>query len=40
MLLAKKKNMTQIFDENKQVVPVTILDYSECYVIKSEKKGW
>jgi large subunit ribosomal protein L3 len=39
MLLAKKKNMTQMFDEKNNVVPVTILDYSECFVIKGQKKS-
>jgi large subunit ribosomal protein L3 len=39
MLLAKKKNMTQVFDEKNNVVPVTILDYSECFVIKGQKKS-
>lgn len=39
MILAKKKNMTQAFDENNNVVPVTILDYSECRVQKGEKNS-
>lgn len=39
MLLAKKKNMTQVFDEKNNVVPVTILDYSECFVVKGQKKS-
>jgi large subunit ribosomal protein L3 len=39
MLLAKKKNMTQLFDEKNNVVPVTILDYSECFVQKGEKRS-
>jgi large subunit ribosomal protein L3 len=39
MLLAKKKNMTQVFDEKKNVVPVTILDYSETFIVKGEKKS-
>lgn len=39
MILARKKNMTQIFDESGKVIPVTILDYSECYVAKGEKKS-
>jgi ribosomal protein L3 len=40
MLLAKKKNMTQVYDENKNVIPVTILDYSECYLVEGQKKIW
>ncbi len=39
MLLAKKKNMTQLFDENGLIVPVTILDYSECRLIEGQKKS-
>lgn len=39
MLLAKKKNMTQSFDETGNVTPVTILDYSECRIIDGEKKS-
>lgn len=39
MLLAKKKNMTQSFDEKGVVTPVTILDYSECRLIDGEKKS-
>lgn len=39
MLLAKKKNMSQIFDEKGKVIPVTILDYSECFVKKGEKRS-
>jgi len=39
MLLAKKKNMTQLFDEKGKVVPVTILDFSECRVVKGQKKS-
>jgi len=39
MLLAKKKNMTQVFDDKGKVVPVTILDFSECKVVKGQKKS-
>ena len=39
MLLAKKKNMTQVFDDSSNVIPVTILDYSECYVAKGQKNS-
>lgn len=39
MLLAKKKNMTQVFGEGKEVVPVTILDYSEAFIQKGQKKS-
>lgn len=39
MLLAKKKNMTQVYNESKNVIPVTILDYSECYLQKGQKKS-
>ncbi len=39
MLLAKKKNMTQVFADDNKVVPVTILDFSECAVIKGQKKS-
>lgn len=39
MLLAKKKNMTQVFDEKGNVIPVTILDLSECKIIKGQKKS-
>jgi large subunit ribosomal protein L3 len=39
MLLAKKKNMTQLFDEKGRVVPVTILDISECKFVKGQKKS-
>jgi large subunit ribosomal protein L3 len=39
MMLARKKNMTQVFDESKNVVPVTILDYSETFVVKGQKNS-
>jgi large subunit ribosomal protein L3 len=39
IFLTKKKNMTQIFDEQNNVVPVTILDYSECRVQKGQKNS-
>lgn len=39
MLIAKKKNMTQVFDEKSNVVPVTVLDYSECFVQKGQKNS-
>jgi large subunit ribosomal protein L3 len=39
MILAKKKNMTQIFNEKGIVTPVTILDFSECRIIKGQKKS-
>lgn len=39
MLLARKKGMTQVFADDGQVVPVTLLDYSECRVIKGLKKS-
>jgi large subunit ribosomal protein L3 len=39
MLLAKKKNMTQVFDENGIVSPATILDFSSCRIIKGQKKS-
>jgi len=39
MILAKKKNMTQLFDAQNNVVPVTILDYSECRVQKGAKNA-
>ena len=38
MILAKKKNMTQVFDGNK-VIPITVLDYSTSRVIKGNKKS-
>ena len=31
-LLAKKKGMTQIFREDGSVVPVTVLDVSDCAI--------
>lgn len=31
--------MTQIFDDSGKVIPVTVLDYSECYIAKGEKKS-
>lgn len=39
MILAKKKNMTQLFDDNGIVTPVTIVDYSECRLIEGSKKS-
>ncbi len=39
MIFAKKINMTQVFREGNQVVPVTILDYSQCFAIKGGKKS-
>lgn len=39
MILAKKKNMTQLYDENGKAIPVTIVDYSECRVIDGSKKS-
>lgn len=39
MLLAKKKNMTQIYDEASNVIPVTVLDYSECFAVTGQKKS-
>ncbi|MCA9380204.1 50S ribosomal protein L3, partial [Candidatus Dojkabacteria bacterium] len=42
-LLAQKREMTQIYDEDGAVIPVTILDVSDVYVIgikNSEKDGY
>lgn len=39
MLLARKKNMTRVFDEKGYSVPVTILDLSECRLIKGQKNS-
>lgn len=39
MILAKKKNMTQAFDDKSNVIPVTVLDYSECFVAQGEGKS-
>lgn len=42
-LLAQKREMTQIYDEDGAVVPVTILDVSDVYVIdikNAEKDGY
>lgn len=37
-LIAKKLGMTQIFDDRGNVVPVTVLDFSECYVLDLRNK--
>lgn len=39
MLLAKKKNMTQLYSDGGHAIPVTIVDYSECRVIEGSKKS-
>jgi len=42
-LLAQKREMTQIYDEDGAVIPVTILDVSDVYVIgikNSDKDGY
>lgn len=42
-LLAQKREMTQIYDEGGAVIPVTILDVSDVYVIgikNSDKDGY
>lgn len=39
MVFAIKKNMTQIYDEDGNKVPVTILDYSECGVKEMDEKS-
>ena len=31
--------MTQIFDENNQVVPVTLIEAGPCYVTQKKEKG-
>lgn len=38
-LLGKKIGMSQIFEENGDIVPVTIIDVSENYVSKVHKNG-
>jgi large subunit ribosomal protein L3 len=39
MIVAKKKNMTQVYDEKNNVVPVTILDYSDLNLVDGAKKS-
>lgn len=42
-ILGKKLGMTQIFDENKKVVPVTIIEAGPCVIIQKktiEKDGY
>lgn len=42
-IIAKKLGMTRLFDEDGNVIPVTVLDFSECYVLdirKNEKDGY
>jgi uncharacterized protein YbbC (DUF1343 family) len=38
-ILGKKVGMTQIFDENGLVVPVTIVDTTDCYVTQVKTKA-
>lgn len=37
-IIAKKLGMTRIFDEKGNVLPVTVLDFSECYVLDFRRK--
>jgi len=39
-ILGKKIRMSQIFDENDKVIPVTLIDAGPCYVtqVKTEEK--
>ena len=37
-IITKKLGMTRIFNEKGDVVPVTVLDFSECYVLDIRKK--
>ncbi len=42
-ILGKKVGMTQIFDEDGQVIPVTLIEAGPCYVVQkktSEKDGY
>ncbi|MEO0231097.1 MAG: 50S ribosomal protein L3 [candidate division WOR-3 bacterium] len=42
-IIAKKIGMTRLFDEDGNVIPVTVLDFSECYVLdikNKEKDGY
>lgn len=42
-IIAKKLGMTRLFDEDGNVIPVTVLDFSECYVLdirNKEKDGY
>jgi large subunit ribosomal protein L3 len=42
-VITKKLGMTRIFNEKGDVIPVTVLDFSECYVLdirKKEKDGY
>lgn len=42
-VITKKIGMTQVFDEKGNVLPVTVLDFSECYVLDfrtKEKNGY
>ena len=42
-LIGKKVGMTQVFDENGNVIPVTVLEAGPCVVVQrktSEKEGY
>ncbi|MDH5680584.1 MAG: 50S ribosomal protein L3 [Spirochaetota bacterium] len=37
-LLARKLGMTQVFDENGNLIPVTVLEAGPCYVLEEKSK--